>query len=74
MAHDKGFLSSPEYSVMCQWYEFIENNVDIGLDLIGRYIILFDYIVFLDFSKIITFSIYFIKIVVSYIVNCLHDF
>lgn len=37
MAHDKGLLSSPEYAVMCQWYEFIEKNVDIGLDLIGGY-------------------------------------
>jgi len=36
MAHDKGLLSSPEYGVMCQWYEYIETNVDIGLDLIGR--------------------------------------
>jgi len=36
MAHDKGLLSSPEYGVMCQWYEYIEANVDIGLDLIGR--------------------------------------
>ncbi|KAE9526910.1 hypothetical protein AGLY_013558 [Aphis glycines] len=34
MAHDKGLLSSPEYGVMCQWYEYIEANVDIGLDLI----------------------------------------
>lgn len=34
MAHDKGLLSSPEYGVMCQWYEYIEKNVDIGLDLI----------------------------------------
>lgn len=34
MAHDKGLLSSPEYGVMCQWYEYIETNVDIGLDLI----------------------------------------
>ncbi|XP_050430333.1 deoxynucleoside kinase-like isoform X2 [Adelges cooleyi] len=34
MAHDSGTLSGPEYSVMCQWYEFIERNVDIGLDLI----------------------------------------
>lgn len=37
MAHNKGLLSSPEYSVLCQWYEYIENNVDIGLDLIGKY-------------------------------------
>lgn len=36
MAHDKGLLSSPEYGVMCQWYEYIEANVDIGLNLIGR--------------------------------------
>jgi len=36
MAHDKGLLSSPEYGVMCQWYEYIETNVDIGLDLIGK--------------------------------------
>jgi len=36
MAHDKGLLSSPEYGVMCQWYEYIENNVDITLDLIGK--------------------------------------
>lgn len=37
MAHNKGLLSSPEYGVLCQWYEYIENNVDIGLDLIGKY-------------------------------------
>lgn len=44
MAHDKGLLSSPEYAVMCQWYEFIEKNVDIGLDLIGWYIIFYTFI------------------------------
>jgi len=26
MAHDKGLLSSPEYGVMCQWYEYIEKK------------------------------------------------
>lgn len=41
MAHDKGLLSSPEYAVMCQWYEFIENSIDIGLDLIGKLILLY---------------------------------
>ncbi|VVC37879.1 Hypothetical protein CINCED_3A006053 [Cinara cedri] len=34
MAHDKGLLSSPEFGVICQWYDFIEKNVDIELDLI----------------------------------------
>ncbi|XP_050533310.1 deoxynucleoside kinase-like [Daktulosphaira vitifoliae] len=34
MAHDSGILSTPEYNVMCDWYEYIENTVDIGLDLI----------------------------------------
>lgn len=43
MAHDKGLLHSPEYAVMCQWYEYIEKNVDIGLDLIGMYIQVYIY-------------------------------
>lgn len=42
MAHDKGLLSNQEYSVMCQWYEYIESNVDIGLDLLGNIVIIND--------------------------------
>ncbi|XP_018897256.2 deoxynucleoside kinase isoform X2 [Bemisia tabaci] len=34
MAHDEGVLTDPEYTAMCEWYSWIENNMDIGLDLI----------------------------------------
>jgi len=58
MAHDKGLLSSPEYAVMCQWYEYIENNVNIRLDLIGKLIL---------FCKLsiynLLFNFHFIKII-----------
>jgi len=56
MAHDKGLLSSPEYAVMCQWYEFIEKNVDIGLDLIGKCFNIFYYFIVISFFCINTLT------------------
>lgn len=35
MGHDRGILSDPEYEVLCQWYDYIEKHIDIGLNLIG---------------------------------------
>uniref|UniRef100_A0A8D8LYR0 Deoxynucleoside kinase n=1 Tax=Cacopsylla melanoneura TaxID=428564 RepID=A0A8D8LYR0_9HEMI len=34
MARSKGFLSQHEFLAQCEWYDWIENNMDIGLDLI----------------------------------------
>ncbi|KAJ9583803.1 hypothetical protein L9F63_021853, partial [Diploptera punctata] len=34
MAHKAGQLLDPEYLILCQWYEWIEQNFDIDLDLI----------------------------------------
>ncbi|KAL1460004.1 hypothetical protein WDU94_011945 [Cyamophila willieti] len=34
MAHSKGIMSKYEYLAQCEWYDWIENNMDIGLDLI----------------------------------------
>ncbi|XP_054269663.1 deoxynucleoside kinase-like isoform X1 [Macrosteles quadrilineatus] len=34
MAHKAGLLADPDYVAMCEWYDWIENNLDIGLDLI----------------------------------------
>lgn len=34
-SHKSGFILSPEYAVLCKWYEWIEDNVDISLDLIS---------------------------------------
>ena len=28
-------LSPPEYAVLAEWYDYLETNLDIGLDLIG---------------------------------------
>lgn len=58
MAHDKGLLSSPEFAVICQWYEFIENNVDIGLDLIGMLILLCIFLFIIYNSIICLFNLF----------------
>ncbi|KAI5739921.1 hypothetical protein M8J77_025013 [Diaphorina citri] len=34
MARAKGFLSKQEFLAMSEWYDWVENNMDIGLDLI----------------------------------------
>nr|CAD7588264.1 unnamed protein product [Timema genevievae] len=34
MARKKKQLSEPEYTVLCEWYNWISNNIDIQLDLI----------------------------------------
>lgn len=31
-----GYLSPPEYAVLRKWYEWIQENIDISLDLIGK--------------------------------------
>lgn len=35
-AFRSGLLSDPEYQVLKSWYEWIEKNSDISLDLIGK--------------------------------------
>lgn len=39
-AYESGLLADPDYTALCQWYNWIEQNLDIGLDLIGSYIFL----------------------------------
>lgn len=39
-AYESGLLADPDYTALCQWYDWIEHNLDIGLDLIGSYIFL----------------------------------
>lgn len=34
MAHNAGLLADPDYIALCEWYEFIDKHIDIGLDLI----------------------------------------
>lgn len=36
MAYKNKFLQEPEYAVLCEWYNWIEKNMDIKLDLIGN--------------------------------------
>lgn len=36
-AKKQNFLHDSEYQVLMKWYEYTENNLDIGLDLIGTY-------------------------------------
>ena len=37
MAHNNGQLLDVEYVVLCKWYDWIEQNFDIHLDLIGKW-------------------------------------
>jgi deoxynucleoside kinase len=37
LAHKSGFLSDPDYAVLDQWYQWIHNNINISLDLIGEW-------------------------------------
>jgi hypothetical protein len=41
MAHKERQLLDPEYIILCQWYDWIEQNFDIDLDLIGLYVIVY---------------------------------
>lgn len=34
--HDSGELQGAEYSVLCEYYDLLESNLDIGIDLIGK--------------------------------------
>ncbi|XP_075217087.1 thymidine kinase 2, mitochondrial-like isoform X2 [Lycorma delicatula] len=34
MAYKRGLLEKPEYITLCEWYDWIEKNMDINLDLI----------------------------------------
>lgn len=34
MAHNRGLLADQEYTALCEWYDWIESNIDIQLDLI----------------------------------------
>jgi hypothetical protein len=36
MAHNSGQLLDAEYVVLCRWYDWIQQNIDIHLDLIGK--------------------------------------
>jgi hypothetical protein len=36
MAHNSGQLSDVEYIVICKWYDWIQRNIDMHLDLIGK--------------------------------------
>jgi hypothetical protein len=36
MAHNCGQLLDAEYAVLCKWYEWMQQNIDIQLDLIGK--------------------------------------
>lgn len=35
-AYHSGFIHPVQFSVLCKWYEWIQENVDISLDLIGK--------------------------------------
>lgn len=32
-----GYLTNAEYEILCSWYDWIEKNININLDLIGKY-------------------------------------
>uniref|UniRef100_A0A1B6HCD5 Deoxynucleoside kinase domain-containing protein n=1 Tax=Homalodisca liturata TaxID=320908 RepID=A0A1B6HCD5_9HEMI len=34
MAHESGMLADPDYVALCEWYDWIVQSLDIGLDLI----------------------------------------
>jgi hypothetical protein len=36
MAHNSGQLSDAEYVVICKCYDWIQRNIDMHLDLIGK--------------------------------------
>lgn len=38
-SYKSGFLLPAQYSVLCKWYEWIQENIDISLDLISKSIV-----------------------------------
>lgn len=36
MGRECGHLQDAEYSVLCKYYELVESQLDIGIDLIGK--------------------------------------
>ena len=34
--HDSGQLQDSEYNVLCEYFDFLQGNLDLGIDLIGE--------------------------------------